>query len=122
MQTSTVTLISAALPRHFDDADDDIAAVDLRDAEEEVLADVETLTNWLCGECAHAAPQRLGYVPLRCKDELAARVERACVPELVALRNYPNAVVCYAATQELQKRYLGAKQAFVLAAVAEARA
>jgi hypothetical protein len=122
MTVHTLAPIAATLPRHFDDADDDIAAVDLHDAEDEVLADVETFTNWLCGECAHAAPQRLGYVPLRCKDELTARVERAGVPELVALQNFPNAGVCYAATQELQKRYLGAKQAFVLAAVAEAHA
>jgi len=122
MSHLTLAEHAAPLPRHFDKREDDVTPVELFDAEAEVLADIESFTNWLCGECAHQPPVRLGLVPLRDDVELAALVERASLSELVALQHYPNPGVCFKATQELTRRYLAARLPEVLQVVAEARA
>jgi hypothetical protein len=109
------------LPPHFDQADDNLTAAELRDAEEDALDDVDSYQDWLGGECANCEPMYLGYVPLRDKAELAAMVEAATMPKLVRLQLYPNAAVSFAASQEIVKRYLTAKQAVVLAKASGAR-
>lgn len=76
-----------------------------RACEDDMLADVDSYTEWLAAECMGHADVRTGYVPSDA-DELAALLETLTVPQLAAHRGYPSADVCFGAEQELQRRYL----------------
>jgi hypothetical protein len=94
--------------RHFDELADAHRAQlvrSLSDHEahrERLLADVDTFSGWLSGECYQAPPQKLpriaaGYPPF---------MENLPTPQVVALLLHPRADVMAAAMDELRSRYL----------------
>jgi len=92
-------------------------------AEEESLADVARFSEWLADQLQGSAPHYTGGIfDFHAFED---SLERAELSKVEAYTLYPRADVCYAATQELKRRYLAAQQAIVqreAQAIAQGRA
>lgn len=89
----------AALTRHWDDA------------EERILADVDTYSDWLYSKCigTPAAHCRFGYIP-RGKTDLMLFVESLDVAQLVAALLHPRSEFVALAAWQLRDLYLADPQ------------
>jgi hypothetical protein len=100
----------AAIPRTYvrEEPRDFLGDVQLRiEAEELLLADVDSYSNWLAMHCSNVQPShtRPRYVPRDAVD-FARFVESLDVPQLVALSHYPRIEVAGAAACALRERYV----------------
>lgn len=83
------------------------------DAEDELLEDVDSYTDWLGAQCAGHGCERFTYVPYN-KHALRRIADGMTAPALVAWLLYPNADVAGVAALVLRTRYVQEKQARVL--------
>jgi hypothetical protein len=81
------------------------------EAEDRVLADVDSSSDWLAGECYHAPKERIGYVP----NSLTNRerfIESLTIAQLWrhAMARCVDDQTVLLAVREIQRRFLAASQ------------
>lgn len=81
------------------------------EAEERVLADVDTFTDWLGAKCMGATVEhcRTWYVP-RDPARRADYIDALDIPQLVALILHPNTAISGFACRQLRERYMADPQ------------
>lgn len=80
----------------------------LAEAQERVLQDIDTYTDWLYGECMETGPVVLTHIPEE-GSELLLYVDGLTTPQLQALTLYPRRDASFAASQRLSSLYLSAQ-------------
>ena len=85
-----------------------ITARDIEAAEDRVLADVDTFTDWLAGHCQGAKPCFI-FGLARDSAVLAITLDKATVPQLVAMLLFQRADVQVGAADRLRAAYLVAQ-------------
>lgn len=82
------------------------------EAQERVLADVDSFQNWLGAQCCSAQPDRFGYMP-RSDVGRAQFVASLTVAQLTALLLYPERDLAGRAAMELRERYVKAQDDYI---------
>ena len=90
-------------------------------AEERLLADLDTYTDWLGGECYQQGRVTLPFIPTD-RSRIQELIDGMTVPHLVALSLYPSFAIAGAAMWELRQRYIAANAKTLSIYAAEAAA